>query len=322
MLLQDLQAQTLNPLVRMLHLGRPDGGVLPGYTAGSHIQVQVALPDGTSAWRAYSLINFATSANATAAPMQYCIAVRREDAGRGGSHWMHEQPQVGTMLTVQRPRNDFPLEDIAGSTVLLAGGIGVTPLASMAAQCRAQDRPVRLHYAGRSRSLMAFLPELQTMLGGDLELHIDDEAAGLNIAALLGVCAPQVKLYVCGPQAMLDAVLDQAQKLGWPPERVHFELFAAPAANDGDHAFQIVLEQTGRTLIVPADKSILDALIDAGCDPLFDCKRGECGVCAVSVLDGEIEHRDYVLSAREKSLGNVMHTCVSRAKGPRLVLDL
>jgi vanillate O-demethylase ferredoxin subunit len=322
MLLQVLQAQTLNPLVRMLHLARTDGGVLPGYTAGAHIQVQVKLPDGSSDWRAYSLINFSTSANATAAPLQYCIAVRRDDAGRGGSRWMHEQPQAGTMLAAHTPRNDFPLKDCAGSTVLLAGGIGVTPLASMAAQCRAQGQPVRLHYAGRSRSLMAFLPELQALLGDGLELHIDDEAVGLDIAALLGGCAPQDKLYVCGPQPMLDAVLAKAQTLGWPPERVHFELFAAPAVTDGDHAFEIVLEQSGRTLTVPADKSILDVLIDAGCDPLFDCKRGECGVCAVSVLEGEIEHRDYVLSAREKGLGNVMHTCVSRAKGSRLVLDL
>jgi vanillate O-demethylase ferredoxin subunit len=322
MLLQVLQAQTLNPLVRMFHLARADGGVLPGYTAGAHIQVQVKLPDGTSDWRAYSLINFATSAEATAAPTQYCIAVRRDDAGRGGSRWMHEQLQAGTMLAVQTPRNDFPLKDCAGTTVLLAGGIGVTPLAAMAAQCRAQGRPVRLHYAGRSRSLMAFLPELQALLGDRLQLHIDDEAAGLDIAALLAACAPQDKLYLCGPQPMLDAVLAQAQALGWPPERVHFELFAAPAMVEGDHAFEIVLEQSGRTLTVPADKSILDVLIDAGCDPLFDCKRGECGVCAVAVLDGEIEHRDYVLSAREKSLGNVMHTCVSRAKGSRLVLDL
>ncbi len=321
MALRVTQAQTLNPLVRLLRLARADGGVLPGYSAGAHVQVQVTLPDGKTDWRAYSLINFSTTADATAAPTEYCIAVRRDDAGRGGSRCMHALLE-GATLAVQAPRNDFPLKEGAGSTVLLAGGIGVTPLASMAAERRAAGLPVRLHYAGRSRSLMAFLPELQALLGQDLQLHIDDEAGALDIPALLAACAPQDKLYLCGPQPMLDAVLAQTQALGWPPGRVHFELFAAPALVEGDHAFEIVLEQSGRTLTVPSHKSILEVLIAAGCDPMFDCQRGECGVCAVAVLDGEIEHRDYVLSAREKSLGNVMHTCVSRAKGSRLVLDL
>ena len=321
MTLRVTQTQTINPLVRLLRLARADGGVLPGYSAGAHVRVQVTLPNGTSDWRAYSLINFSTITDATAAPTEYCIAVRRDDAGRGGSRCMHTIAQ-GATLAVQAPRNEFPLQAHTGTTVLLAGGIGVTPLTSMAAQCRAAGTPVRLHYAGRSRTLMAFLPELQALLGQDLQLHIDDEAGALNIPAVIAGCAPADRLYLCGPQPMLDAVLAQAQALGWLPGRVHFELFAAPAVAQGDHAFELVLEQSGRTLTVPADTSILEVLIAAGCDPMFDCQRGECGVCAVAVLDGEIEHRDYVLSAREKSLGNVMHTCVSRAKGARLVLDL
>lgn len=317
------ETRLLNPLIRLLRLGAASGAVLPGYQAGAHIKVQVMLPDGKVDWRQYSLINLDTHAGATAAPTDYLIAVRREDDGRGGSRWMHEQVNVGETVTVESPRNDFALSPTDGCTVLVAGGIGVTPLISMAIQRRAEDAPVRLHYAGRSRALMAFLPELQALLGDDLRVHADDESgAPLDIAALFDACAPADRLHVCGPKVMLDGVLAQAHARGWPPERVHFELFTAPTPAAGDHAFELVLAASGQTLSVPADKSILDVLIEAGCDPMFDCKRGECGVCAVAVLAGEPDHRDYVLSESEKRAGNVIQTCISRCKGQRMVLDL
>lgn len=321
--LRVMEARLLNPLVRMLRLGAADGSTLPDYSAGSHIKVQVTLPDGRVDWRQYSLINFSNAPGATSAPTEYLIAVRREDIGRGGSRWMHEQLQVGMTAMVEPPRNDFALHPTGEVTVMIAGGIGITPLASMATQRRAENAAVRLHYAGRSRALMAFLPELQELLGDDLHVHADDEAgAPLDISALFDACAPTDQLHVCGPKVMLDAVLAQAHARGWPPERVHFELFAAPTPQDGDHAFDLVLAKSGQILRVPADKSILDVLIDAGCDPMFDCKRGECGVCAVDVIEGEPDHRDYVLTEREKSAGNVIQTCISRCKGQRLVLDL
>jgi len=121
---------------------------------------------------------------------------------------------------------------------------------------------------------------------------------------------------------MLDAVLARTQARGWEHDRVHFELFTEPVAEEGDQAFEVELAQSGQRFTVPADQSILDCLIDHGCDPMFDCKRGECGVCTTPVLEGEIDHRDYVLTAREKAEGNVMQICISRAKGPRLVLDI
>jgi ferredoxin-NADP reductase len=323
LMLQVQDARLLNPLIRLLRLGAADGSVLPAYQAGAHITVQVTLPDGQVDWRHYSLINLDPHADATAEPTDYLIAVRREDGGRGGSRWMHTQVSVGATLTVEPPRNDFALSPTDGCSVLVAGGIGVTPLVSMAAQRRAEGTPVRLHYAGRSRELMAFLPELQALLGDDLRVHADDEAgAPLDIAALFDACAPADRLHVCGPKVMLDAVLAQAHARGWPPERVHFELFTAPTPVAGDHAFELVLENSGQTLTVPADKSILEVLIEAGTDPMFDCKRGECGVCAVAVLAGEPDHRDYVLSEREKRAGNVIQVCISRCKGQRLVLDL
>jgi len=317
------EARELNPVIRMLRLAAEDGRELPGFTAGAHIRVQVTLPDGAIDWRHYSLINFATARNATNAPVEYVIAVRKEAEGRGGSRFMHERVNPGDLLTIELPKNDFPLHTGPGGTVLVAGGIGVTPLASMAARRRAEGLPVRMHYAGRSRDLMAFLPELQALLGEDLRIHADAEAgAPLDIDALLDACPAGDRLYVCGPKVMLDAVLARTQARGWEHDRVHFELFTEPVAEAGDQAFEVELAQSGQRFTVPADQSVLDCLIEHGCDPMFDCKRGECGVCAVPVLEGDIDHRDYVLTAREKALGNVMQICISRVKGPRLVLDI
>ena len=312
--------RSLNPWVRELVLRAADGATLPGFTAGAHIRVQVEAA-GASDWRDYSLID--TKDGEDGSPSSYRIAVRRDDTGRGGSRYMHEQVQEGDVVQVQTPKNDFPLHDHAGAAVLLAGGIGVTPLVSMAARLRAQARPLRMHYAVRDTDSLAYQDELSALLGDDLQMHVDQHAGGpLDVAAVLSRCAAHEQGYVCGPKPMLDAVLARAAQLGWPPERVHFELFAPPVVQQGDQVFEVELAQSGQRFEVPTDRSILDVLIDAGCDPMFDCKRGECGVCAMPVIEGEIDHRDYVLTASERAAGNVMQICVSRAKGRRLVLDL
>lgn len=317
------EARLLNPLIRLLRLTADDGGVLPGFSAGAHLRVHVALPGGQADWRHYSLIELSTRPGAAEAPREYLIAVRREEGGRGGSRFMHERVQPGDRITVEVPRNEFALRDADSRAVLIGGGIGITPLASMAAQRRAEGRPVRLHYAGRSRALMAFLPELQQLLGDDLVLHADDEAgAPLDVDALLDGCAAADQLYVCGPKPLLGAVLAKTQARGWTRERVHFELFTTPVAEAGDRAFEVVLASSGRCFTVPADRSLLDCLEEQGCDPLFDCRRGECGVCSTPVIEGDIDHRDYFLSEAEKASGRVMQICVSRARSARLVLDL
>jgi len=319
--LRVLEARDLNPLIRLLRLARHDGAALPGFTPGAHVRVQVKLADGSNDWRHYSLVQLDPAANAQA-PDSYTIAVRREDEGRGGSRFMHGV-KAGDVLVVEEPKNEFPLRRGAGCAVLVAGGIGITPLASMAAACRAQGLPVRLHYAGRSRELMAFLPQLELLLGDDLRVHEDAIAgAPLDVAALLAGCSEGDQIHVCGPRPLLDAVLAEAGARGWPQDQVHFELFTAPAAEAGDQPFDVVLAQSGKTLHVPADQTLLDCLVDAGCDPMFDCKRGECGVCSAGVIEGEVEHRDYFLSEAEKAGGKVMQICVSRARGARLVLDL
>lgn len=320
--LQVTQARMLNPLIRLLHLAAPSGAVLPSFTAGAHIKVRVQLPEGHSDNRHYSLIQL--DAKASAAPREYLIAVRREDTGRGGSRWMHENVQVGTMLQIEAPRNDFALQTTKEAcVVLVAGGIGVTPLIGMAVQCRDTGQAVRMHYAGRSRSLMAFLPELTALLKEDLQLHMDDEVgAPLDVSALMNQCGANDQLHVCGPQVMLDAILAEATQRAWASDRVRFELFSAPQAKATEKSFEVVLAQSGRRLTVGPDQTLLEVLEAAGCDPMFDCKRGECGVCAVPVISGEIDHRDYVLTPREKETANVIQVCVSRCKSGPLVLDL
>lgn len=323
--LKIIEMRQLNPLICLFRLAAPDGKPLPAWSPGSHLQIQVTLPDGTQDWRHYSLVELGDAAGQLdVAPQEYMIAVRKEAQGRGGSRYMHENLHVGNLVTVEPPKNDFPLKRIRGTTILLAGGIGITPLASMAAYCHANDRPVRLLYAGRSRALMAFVKELGERLGSDMVVHADDECDGkvVNLGSVLDACAPEDHLYVCGPRPMLDAALAAVESRRWAPERVHFELFTTPAAVHGDHAFEVVLAHSGQTLEVRADQTLLDRLIEHGCDPLFDCKRGECGVCTTGVLEGEIDHRDYVLTQTEKDSGKMMQICVSRAKGKRLVLDM
>src|SRR6218665_2776611 len=323
LLLRVAQARQLTPLIRMLRLRAEDGGALPGFAAGAHIRVQVSLPDGQTDWRHCSLIAFATTHNATTVPEQSLSAARNEPGARGGSRFMHAQLKEGDTIAIEAPKNDFPLHTGPGGSVLVAGGIGVTPLATMAPRRRAEGAAVRRPSAGRSRELGAFLPEWQNLLGDDLRVHADAEAgAPLDIDALLAGGPVGDHLYVCGPGAMPDAMLGRTRARGWEPGRVHWEIFAAPAAAEGDQPFEVELARSGQRFTVPAGQSILDCLIENGCDPMFDCKRGACGVCAVPVLEGGIDHRDHVLSAREKAQGSVMQICISRAKGTRLVLDI
>lgn len=320
-----LQVARITPLtehVTLIVLRRQDGAPLPGYLAGAHVKLEVEI-DGAPAWRHYSLINLEPVPDACARPAQYVIAVRREEraqGGRGGSLYLHQAVQVGQLLRVGAPLNVFALNPEDDDVLLIAGGIGVTPLASMAAALCAAGKTYALHYSGRSVAQLALVTELQTLAGAALTLYGDDGAC-LDLAALLAACKPSQPIYVCGPKGMVDAVRAQAAALGWPAEAVRYELFAEAAPEEGDQPFEVELLQSGCRLQVGAGQTILEAMLDAGLDPLYDCKRGDCGVCTVDLVEGEANHRDNCQSKAERAAGKVIQICISRSKGGPLVLD-
>jgi ferredoxin-NADP reductase len=304
------------PRVRSLMLARADGGPLPGWTAGAHIDVYAPAFDR----RSYSLIETASPHDASERPTAYRIAVLLEAKSRGGSAHMHGL-KVGDRITLSPPSNNFPLSP--GEAALVAGGIGVTPLLSMACELATAKRPFSFHYAGRSRAELAFIPEIERLTDAKAIIHADDEAGGFfNLEGLMTQLPLVTPLYLCGPLPMIEAAIALAKHLDWPEGRLHFEIFASPEEKAGDASFEVELKSSGRVYEIPPGKTILDVLIDAGEEPLHDCKRGDCGICQTTVLDGIPDHRDYVLGDAERASNKVMQICVSRAKSKRLVLEL
>ncbi len=306
-----LAVAQLTPRISLLDIGSADGAVLPAYEAGAHVEFD--LPDGGT--RAYSLITFCTD---TQAPERYQIAVQREDDGQGGSRHMHTLA-VGDTISFSAPRNDFPV-DLTAPAVLLAGGIGVTPMVSMASALKAAGQSCQMIFAGRARADMAFCDELAALLGDALRLHFDDQQGMLDLDALLGALG-ESHLYVCGPRPMIDAVRAKAEALSIAPERIHFELFEAASEEAGDTAFEVQVND-GSVYTIPVGQTIIDVLEENDVDVMYDCQRGDCGICQCDVLEGEPDHRDVVLSDAERAAGDVMQICVSRAKSARLVLDI
>jgi ferredoxin-NADP reductase len=316
LLLEVTEVRAETPQIRSLQLA-PQHGALPPWGAGAHVKIR--LPDGDE--RSYSLIDATGDGSAMAQPQTYRLGVRLEEASKGGSKFMHALT-VGEAVQVSLPNNNFALEPANAQVVLLAGGIGVTPIISMATALAAEDRDFRLIYAGRSRQQLAFLSEIERIAGPRLEVHTDDTAGLFDVRGLMTSLTGNQPLYLCGPTPMLDAALAWARDLGWQRGRLRFEVFSAAAEVAGDQAFEVVLKSSGRNYQIPAGKSILDVLIEAGEDPMHDCKRGDCGICQVGVIEGVPDHRDYILSDAEKAAGKLMQICVSRSKSPRLVIDL
>jgi len=311
----DIVAETT--LIRAIKLARPHGEPLPSWEAGAHVKVRV--PDGDE--RSYSLINTSLDPAATTRPHAYRLGVRLEQPSQGGSKFMHAL-KVGAVLSVAAPRNNFPLEPTSKPIVLLAGGIGVTPVLSMAATLSAGKHPYRFIYAGRSRDQIAFLGESEALCGEHLTVHTDDTGGIFDVKSLMTSLSGDEPLYLCGPKPMIDTAIQSAKDLGWANGRLRFEIFATAAPLAGDQPFEVVLNNSGKTFLIPPDKTILAVLIEAGEDPMHDCQRGDCGICQVSVIEGTPDHRDYILTDTEKADGKVMQICVSRSKSPRLVLDL
>ena len=292
-----------------------EGQTLPAFSAGSHIDVHV----GAGLTRQYSLCNDPSESH------RYLIAVLRDAKSRGGSKAMHEL-QVSDLLTVSTPRNHFPLAHEAKRSLLLAGGIGVTPILCMAERLAVTGADFEMHYSTRSRDRTAFLDRIaQSSFSSRVHLHFDDgdETQKLQVAALLGTPRPGTHLYVCGPKGFMDAVLNAARSAGWPEDQLHCEFFSAePVKSDRDDSFKVKLASSGRVVVVPKDKTIIQALADAGIEVQTSCEQGVCGTCLTRVLEGEPDHRDMYLTPAEQATNAQFLPCCSRSRTPTLVLDL
>lgn len=299
--------------VMSVELVPAQGTAFPAFTPGAHIDLH--LPNGLI--RSYSLVNSPGETD------RYVLGILSDERSRGGSQYVHESLRCGAVLPIGRPRNHFALDEAAASTLLIAGGIGVTPMLCMYRELRRQDRAVSFVYCARSRAQAAFLDELHA-LGGDVRLYFDDEHDGrpFDLAALLAQQSPRVHAYCCGPNGMLKAFETACAVAGI--ENVHIERFAAssPVSAIAATSYTVELARSGRTLDVPAGKALLDVLLEAGVEVDHSCREGLCGACETRVLGGCIEHRDSVLTQSEKAAGNVMMICVSTAKSGTLVLDL
>ncbi len=307
------EVTALTERISEFRIAAADGAALPVWEAGAHVLFD--LTDGDT--RAYSLIAFEPIPEL---PEEYRIAVQREPEGKGGSTHMHGL-KPGAKITCAAPKNDFPLTPDAPA-VLLAGGIGITPMISMATCLKDAGQTFKFHYSGRSARVMAYCEVLQDAFGDNLHLHCDDDASSLNLNAVIADLTPGAHLYVCGPKGLIEATKAKAEAAGIAAGRVHFELFDAPLEREGDSAFEVELASSGEVFTIPPGQSIIDVLEAGGVDVMYDCKRGDCGICQCDVISGTPDHRDVVLSEAERAAGNVIQICVSRAKSPRLVLDI
>ncbi|MGO4339682.1 2Fe-2S iron-sulfur cluster-binding protein [Labrys sp. KB_33_2] len=309
----------LTPRVKAFELVASNGDELPSFEAGAHLGVLAA---GTKL-RRYSLLNDPAERH------RYVIAVLRERDGTGGSTWMHDSVREGDRLFSELPKNTFPLNESASEHILIAGGIGITPLLSMTHRLDTLGQSFTLHYCTRNAGDTAFYGELFGRLKERIVFHHDggDPARGLNLLQLLHNRQRNAHVYICGPRPMIDAARLAAK--AWPADAVHFEIFtptSEPAANArlaNDQTFEIALSRSALTFSVPSDKSILDVLVAHGIACPWICKEGWCGTCRTKVLSGKIDHRDEILDDDAKASNSAMQICVSRAlPGQKLVLDL
>lgn len=299
-----------------VELQSTSSALLPTFSAGAHIELQLA----AGLRRCYSLLNAQEERH------RYVVGVHRVPQSRGGSLFIHDELRVGHLLLASPPRNSFPLVEDAPVTVLIAGGIGVTPIWCMVQRLEALGRPWRLYYAARTRAEAPLLDRLEKLAAasacGQLVLNFDREQGGTQwrIEELVAQQDRSAHLYCCGPAPMLAAF--EAATCDWPAAQVHMERFSASAPADRAGAFKVKLTRSGRMIEVTEGQSILDAVLAAGVDAPYSCMEGVCGTCETRVLAGMPEHRCAVLSAAERAEGRSMMICCSRSHGGDLELDL
>jgi vanillate O-demethylase ferredoxin subunit len=307
----DVRAEACD--VMTLELRAVGGGQLPPFDPGAHLDLH--LPNGLV--RQYSLTNDWRERD------RYVIGVGRAEKSRGGSDYVHSQIRAGMQLKISVPRNNFPLDPEAERFLFIAGGIGVTPIMAMIRWCVAQSKPWRIIYAARSRQRAAFYEQICGLARSSAQFHFDDEAGQvLDAAQAMSSWSSGERIYCCGPTPLMEAVKALSEQL--PPDTVRFEWFTVPESDEPQESesFSVRLERSGREFQVPADKSILEVLEENGFEIPFSCREGLCGTCVTNVLEGEPDHRDYVLSDEERESGKMMTICCSRSKSPSLTLDV
>jgi ferredoxin-NADP reductase/predicted pyridoxine 5'-phosphate oxidase superfamily flavin-nucleotide-binding protein len=305
----------LAPNVRAFELRDPDGNELPSVTAGSHIQLPVKLANGELIKRHYSICSNPARRDI------YEVAILREDEGNGGSKTIHQTYQLGQRLHCDLPNNNFELDETLSPKVLIAGGIGITPLKAMAQSLKSSNIDFVLHYAGRSVKAMPFRDRLERELGIAMQVYSSEDNRRLDIAKLLSHAPKEAIFYLCGPNRLIEAVRKEAKLQGIPDERIRFERFASTIEKTAKPVV-VKLQKSNREIEVEAEQSILDALLEQNVAIPFSCKTGVCRSCVVKVLDGEPQHNDSVLNDAEKKQERLMCPCVSRSSTPKLTLDL
>jgi tetrachlorobenzoquinone reductase len=299
--------------IKLFEFEPADGAPFPAAAPGAHVDLH--LPNGMV--RQYSLLTPRCTAN------RYVIGVKRQSDGRGGSRCLHEQVKVGDLLSMSAPRNHFALNDAPGLSVLLAGGIGITPIYAMYEHLLALGKPVRLHYWCRSPEHALFLDRLEQQANATIHCS-DNKHAGswLDLATVLADLPAHADVYCCGPQKMLDEAtmrLSGRADIGLHVERFHPTVASEP---DAVAAFDVSLARRGLTFTVPAGRSILDVLREASIDLAYSCEEGVCGACETKVVAGLPIHRDSVYSAADHERRGTMMICCSGSRSERLVLDL
>ncbi len=303
--------------IMRLRLASADGTPLPPFAAGAHIDVQVP-GESSSLWRQYSLCGDPTNTE------QYEIGILKDPASRGGSMALHERVCVGMMLTAEGPRNHFPLDETANRTLLFGGGIGITPMLSMAKRLHALGSPFTLHYCTRTEAGTAFRVDLETApFSGLVRFHHDDgpQEQRLDLSRDLPPPDGATHIYVCGPAGFMDWVISSAEARGYAPATIHREYFSAKIDSSGD-SFEVEARASGVTVTVGPEDTIARALARVGVKIPVKCEEGVCGTCLTSVLQGVPDHRDKFLTEEEREANEDICTCCSRAIGARLVLDV
>ncbi len=293
---------------------------LPAFEAGSHLPIFIKLDNGEMVERHYSLLPSILDAS-TNLPKFYQFAVQIEPLGRGGSKAFHRDMQLGSIITAKCPSNEFPLSKTSLHTVLIAGGIGITPMLSILSNLVEKMASFEVHYAAAKESDLVFKSEVLALAGKSAHFYFSngESSKRIDLERLMKVPSNDTHFYICGPNRMIESCRDLGKVYGWKPSQIHFESFAS-GHHQNDSEFELILKQSGISISVLSSQSILDALIDKKVSVPFSCARGDCGVCVTEVVSGEVDHRDTYLNKQQRK--KQMCICVSRAKGNKLSLNI